>query len=510
MPEITRRNSLAIGNPALTISRVFPEVGLTDGISISSAKDGSKVVRIEDGKAEIFYFGLIPSEPTQFTVLMPTPKEDSAKGQTLAKALEGFTLCALVYSPMRNPLTNTIVGPDRERPLGLLRFNSWAGESATLWFAEMSSRVSQCDVVADVHQWIDGEFVVSPLLPDPFWWVPLGAGTAESSLPPAAKPLETTANLTVSRREESLIAFGAAAATLTKPASPVSTPTGLEPPDSDPDESRIREFVVAHHDRASNDDLVGLGRDYADEVGFLGKRKTRDEILAETRAYQAKWPTVSESIITPITVKRTGNDYQATYTVKFRTESADGEWSEGNNDLTLTLQIVNGTIEITRQTARVYGRQSSESDGSPQTTPPVEPAVPKAPALKPINIVLSGTVWVYRQSQRVENNRTELLDAVKLANNRFEYQKTFRTLSPSDRVIHQQTAVIKGTFTRDGDMLSLHFAELSWRSAEEIGGQNTQMMRMLESKVGQFLRFRIQGQNIACVDFPGLFLRSNL
>jgi hypothetical protein len=123
--------------------------------------------------------------------------------------------------------------------------------------------------------------------------------------------------------------------------------------------------------------------------------------------------------------------------------------------------------------------------------------------------VLSGTVWVYQQSQRVENNRTELLDAVKLANNRFEYQKTFRTISPGDRVIHQQTAVIKGTFTRNGDMLSLHFAELGWRSADEIGGQNKQMMRLLESKVGQFLRFRIQGQNIVCVDFPGTFVRSN-
>lgn len=58
-------------------------------------------------------------------------------------------------------------------------------------------------------------------------------------------------------------------------------------------------------------------------------------------------------------------------------------------------------------------------------------------------------------------------------------------------------------------MLSLHFAELGWRSAEEIGGQNKQMMRLLESKVGQFLRFRIQGQNIVCVDFPGTFVWSN-
>lgn len=153
----------------------------------------------------------------------------------------------------------------------------------------------------------------------------------------------------------------------------------------------------------------------------------------------------------------------------------------------------------------MYGRLSSESASTP---PPVEPTVPKAPNLQPIRIVFSGTVWVYRQSQRVENNRTELLDAVKLANNRFEYQKTFRTISPSDHVIHQQTAVIKGTFTRSGDMLSLHFAELGWRSAEEIGGQNKQMMRMLESKVGQFLRFRIQGQDLYCIDFPGLFKRT--
>lgn len=167
-PVVTRRDSLAIANPSLTTTRTFPEIGLADGISITSSKDGSKVVRIGAGKAEIFYFGLNPSQPSQFKISMPPPKEDSDKGLTVAKALEGFTLCAMVYSPMRNPLTKTIIGPDRDRPLGLLRFSSWANDSATLWFAEMSREVSQYDVVADVHQWIAGELVLSPLLPDQF------------------------------------------------------------------------------------------------------------------------------------------------------------------------------------------------------------------------------------------------------------------------------------------------------------------------------------------------------
>jgi hypothetical protein len=426
----------------------------------------------------------------------------------VAKALEGFTLCAMVYSPMRNPLTKTIIGPDRDRPLGLLRFSSWANDSATLWFAEMSREVSQYDVVADVHQLIDGEYVLSPLLPDQFWWAHLGSGTTEGSPAPEVKPLATTEVLTISQRADSFLTFGKAPEPAIRSEAEEVPLAGLEAPESDADGSRIREFILAHHDRATNGDIAGLSRDYAEEVDFLGKRKTRDEIVAETRAYHAKWTTVSESIQTPITVERIGDQYEASYTVKFRTETADGEWSEGNNDLRLTLQIVNGTIEITRQSARVYGRQSSESAASPQTPPPVAPAVPQEPALQPIRIVVSGTIWVYRQSQRVENNRTELLDAVKLVNNRFEYQKTFRTISPSDRVIHQQTAVIKGTFTRSGDMLSLHFAELGWRAAEEIGGQNKQMMRMLESKVGQSLRFRIQGQDLYCIDFPGLFKRS--
>lgn len=507
-PVILRRNCFAIGSPDLTVSRTFPEVGLANGVGIASAKDGSKVVRIQDGKAEILYFGLHASQPSQFTLSMPTPKEDSAKAQTVAKTLEGFALCAMVYSPMRNPLTNTIIGPDRERPLGILRFASWNGDTASLWLAEMSSHVSQYDVVADVHQWIDGEFVVSPLLSDPFWWASLGKGNPDGGALPAAKPLDTSVNLTISRREDSFVTFGPSQAKPIKRPELEAPPTGLEPPDSDPDESRVREFVLAHHDRASNGDIAGLGRDYADEVDFLGKRKTRDEILAETRAYQAKWPTVSESIITPITVKRSGNDYQATYTVKFRTESADGEWSEGSNDLTLVLRIANGTIEIIRQNARVYGRQSSASNAPERDNPPAEGSTPEKPELRPIKIVLAGPVWVYRQSNRVDDNRTELLDAVKIANNRFEYQKTFRTISPSGRVFHQQTAVIKGNVTRDGEILSLYFAELGWRGSDEIGGQNKQMMRMLESKVGQFLRFRIQGQDLYCIDFPGLFKRA--
>lgn len=220
----------------------------------------------------------------------------------------------------------------------------------------------------------------------------MGSGTTEGSPAPEAKRLTTTEILSISQRADSFLTFGQAPEPPIRRPTEAVPPAGLEPPESDPDESRVREFILAHHDRAANGNIAGLSRDYAEEVDFLGKRKTRDEIIAETRAYHTKWPTVSESIITPITVKRTGNDYQATYTVKFRTESADGEWSEGNNDLTLTLQIVHGTIEITRQTARVYGRQSSESATAPQTPPPIEPAAPKAAALRPIKIVLSGTV----------------------------------------------------------------------------------------------------------------------
>ena len=95
----------------------------------------------------------------------------------------------MVYAPMVNPLTGQTIGPDREHPKGILRFIGWESKTATFYVAAAFNMFLPQDVVADLHEWKDGRFVLSPLLADPFWWAPLGLGGKDGRIPVTAKML---------------------------------------------------------------------------------------------------------------------------------------------------------------------------------------------------------------------------------------------------------------------------------------------------------------------------------
>lgn len=361
-PKISRVFCFAFTHPDSSVTRTFPQIRLGPGVTIAPARDGSKVVRISQSDGEIFYFGLQPGQTAQYTVAIPSAKEDANADITVAKGLEDFSLSAMVYAPMRNPLTNSIIGPDRERPLGYLRFASWIGESATLWTAERSALFSIDAVVADVHQWKDGTFTVSPLNPDPFWWVALGAGVEKPSIPLEAKPLVTHLPLSIAERGDLFITLG----------KQVENPTAGVPD--------VPAFIHAHHKNASEGDMNGLMEDYADVVDYLGEPKTtREQIRAKSTDYHEQWPVVSEEVVQPINVVNDANGYVASYTTKWRTER-EGEWRSGKNDLNLTLHHTTGQeLHITRQTARVYDLESHKDT----VAPPAPVAPPKQKGIRP-------------------------------------------------------------------------------------------------------------------------------
>lgn len=361
-PQISRIFCLAFTHPTTAVSRSFPQISLAPGVTIAPARDGSKVVRLAQSEGEIIYFGLQPSQASQYTVAMPAAKEDASANITVAKELEDFSLSAMVYAPMRNPLTQSIIGPDRERPLGYLRFSSWTGETANFWMTEQSALLSPDAVVADVHQWKDGAFTVSPLNADPFWWVPLGAGVKGVDIPPSAKPLITHLPLSIAARADRFITLGK------QDDSP--TPVVVDVP----------AFIVAHHKKATERDVEGSTEDYAEVVDYLGEPKTtRAQIRAKSTDYHEQWPIVSEEIVPPIDVVKDANGYVASYTTKWRTER-EGEWRSGKNDLNLTLQHTPGQeLRITRQTARVYDLESHKD--AAVSPAPVEP--PKQKGIRP-------------------------------------------------------------------------------------------------------------------------------
>ena len=188
-PQTFEKGALSLARPFYPLHRTFPEIGLYPGVSIVPARDGSKLVWADQNLARIFYFGLNPEQPLYYKLSLPAAKAIPENPKALTEALESTMLCAMVYAPMVNPLTGRTVGPDRDLPIGLLRFMDWSGESANVWAAETYFQWHPSAVVADVHQWKEGKFLPSPLLPDPFWWTTLGEGNSSGNVPVKAKAL---------------------------------------------------------------------------------------------------------------------------------------------------------------------------------------------------------------------------------------------------------------------------------------------------------------------------------
>gem|GEM_PF-6238644 len=240
-------------------------------------------------------------------------------------------------------------------------------------------------------------------------------------------------------------------------------------------EQRIREFVHAHHKKASAGDIPGLGRDYAEQVEYLGENKTNSAILKEERQYHQRWSSVTEKIVSPIISTPYGDGYIVKYTLDYRTE-ANGEWASGKNDLSLTVRVSGGSIRITRQSAKLYDRQSS----------------PKTKArLKPIGLTLPKPCWI--ATERASNDNTlEVTDLLHLSGNRYRLHRTYRRLSADNlKVLASCRAEYEGTVQRSGDVLSIYFGQQRW-------GQDgdSALVRKVESNaasvIGSTLELTIQ------------------
>jgi len=126
-------------------------------------------------------------------------------------------------------------------------------------------------------------------------------------------------------------------------------------------ETEVKEFIVAHHDKAAQGRVTDMVADYDQTVDFLDKgRLSRDAIQAEETAQRQKWPRGSEKILGPVTVSRDGGLWKATYSIQFHNENTVGEWILGQADLTITMTSNMGRLIIISQKAKVHDVTSSK------------------------------------------------------------------------------------------------------------------------------------------------------
>jgi hypothetical protein len=343
-------------------------------------KDGSKLVRIRNNDAVVFYFGLRPRSPVSFKLAMPKPRE-SYSDKELSAALSHGDLCAFVYSPMVNPLNQRVVGPDRERVKGLVRFATWNGRDASLWLAEEFFSVEPGDIIADIHVWKNNSPQLIPDSDPHRWWSRIGPITdRERDLASTPTQASTQALQHDSRYEQSTqrgslvlqkIDFQPVLQPTPAPpsqnpfnASNLTNPPPIPPKDfraldaNNPVVRQLGEFITAHHAKANSGDVNGLVADYADQVRYSTNGLVdRAFIFRDETISRARFRRISERITSTISIEQLSFDqFRAQYWIEFDGVKKNNQRVRGSTNVFLV-------IWFSPQGPRIISQQSAVESG---------------------------------------------------------------------------------------------------------------------------------------------------
>ena len=133
-------------------------------------------------------------------------------------------------------------------------------------------------------------------------------------------------------------------------------PTGADIPFEDRVASFVTEFYLSGEARTDAD----LERLYAERVDYFGSRRwSRSRVLADKRAYFAKWPSRRYELVRPslAVVRRPGPEkvYDVAFEYTFDVRSA-ARTSRGRGRALLTMDLSQDGGRITRETGDVLAR----------------------------------------------------------------------------------------------------------------------------------------------------------
>ncbi len=345
---------LALGEPKGNARFFLPQLKLQDDDRVMGSPDGTKLVRIRGNNAETIYFGLREQPVTQARL-----KIYSAPDDPLKDALNKKTLAVFICPPVKNPLNDRTVGPNRGKVKAIGRILTWTSNEIQLWIEEAFETVSVGDVAADIHRW-EGR---SPIAVRAKWW----AAISEVS----AAPLDSESDFTVADRGPTLTS--AAGGGASAPPSPRDTSPTLAPSRSQQASTRqpviapanpavqneVGAFLANHHAKSSRNDIEGVVTDYTDRVDHFDKGVVdRNFIRKEETDYRPPGYRISERIVTPINISvRSDGAYEAAYTIAYERVRPDGRWARGLADLTLRLATTPEGFRINYQRATHRNQQ---------------------------------------------------------------------------------------------------------------------------------------------------------
>ena len=382
----------AMSHPDLPVSFGFDSLVVKEGSKVLCAADGSKLIRLENGKAEVTFMNKVAVPALHFEVSMPLA-DDAIKEAAWKQHVADGELCVLVCAPLINPLNYQVVGPDYQQVRGIAQLAEWQGRHAVFIMQTYSRPIQSTDIATTLHAWADGHKTMWQDAAIDDWWtaiqpvvrelpekladlympallalngdaspfVVVKATERHGSAPKAPTPTITLNPSPLSQSPFSVLGTGSNSALFPQgtPSAPALTSSAPAEP-ARVTEDGVKEFIIAHHTKASQGDVPGMVDDYDQTVDFLDKGKlSKDAILAEETVERQKWPRSSERILGPVLVSHEGGLWKASYTLEFDDANAVGEWHRGQADLRMTMTSNLGRLIIIAQKARVHDVQSS-------------------------------------------------------------------------------------------------------------------------------------------------------
>lgn len=389
--ELFGESICAMSHPDLPVAFGFDSLEVDASTKVLCTADGSKLIRIRNGSAEVTFMKKVHAPALHFEVVMPSADEVIEEYKWKRHVTDG-ELCVLVCAPLINPLNHQVVGPDYQQVRGIAQLVEWKDRRAVFVMQTYGRPMLATDIATTLHAWSDGHkttwdaadvkdwwSAVTPVarelpktLPDLYMPALLAFDAAESPFavvkaaerhrPVPQTPAQSTALIPSPLSQSPFSMLGSASAAnsaLFSQGSPsVTAPSPVSRHLTDTD---VKDFITAHHDKAAQGKITELVADYDQTVDFLDKgRLSRDAIQAEEIAGRQKWPRATEKILGTVAVSKDGGLWTATYTIEFHNENTVGEWLRGKADLTVTMTSNMGSLIIISQKAKVHGVTGSK------------------------------------------------------------------------------------------------------------------------------------------------------
>jgi hypothetical protein len=493
--QLSGENVCALSHPEFPIAIGFASLPVTEGMRMVCTPDASKIIRIHDGKAEVTFMKVTHAPDVQFEASMPN-RFDEIKDDSMKQTLAAHELCAFVYAPLVNPLSGQTVGPDYERVKGLVRLLEWKDKKAIFFAVTHDQIVASTDVISTLHTCDGGNMTLWNPSDYRGWWAIANVLDGKSfdtlEMKPAWQPVSSPSLLTLEAQGSSFRVVKQVAAPRTeRPQSPPFTATSPSPEPAPLfrsfDESDVKVFLVAHHAKASVEDVAGMVADYNTVVNFLDKGQILPSmIFDEETAHRQKWPKGSETVLGAMLIAGNSDFWTATYTIEFHNENTSGDWHRGKADLRMIVATRDGKLRITDQKAKVYDVTDSKTS-TPKTSTPAAGAAKELKGAA-ISVPRPCFVTVTRAKDAPQIEFTDQISFVK----GIVWHRTYRELSKDGDVLRTCRAIYTGNggVAPDRNTARIYVHAQEWDQGFGDGLFTGVCSKSAESLVGKAFQFQ--------------------